>query len=646
MDAYGYNALSGFFGSSSRKQKKQEDIAYMERILDLQQKQFSQEEAVRTQNQQAIDQSYQIATQLTTGQNARKKDQDLIRSMSEDLLAPINEKIRMAGGYMKAKRLGIDQDLRDYQYSLLNNDKVHAMKMTQESIARVIQSTQNEDTKHLVPIAIREKFHQWQNEEIDSFNWDGIVDSPIDMKRFTDENHPEAYTKEQQVGIHDILAANETLLTDYYRHLEYQGDPNIDENYAYAMQNPDILVSSGYLAMRLGQEKIEAPAFGAKEIKTSLAQELDEIKMKMFPQEGVAGGDIINAGGMANYVKESNWADRIESTIGLDQRNTDLMTKDGFRLDSAGKIGTVGQIDQKIIMANYSDRLYEKNGEWYLKSEEGGAEGLYNAKGSYIEDASWMDATTDDMKIRGLYLGTKCSYFNMDTQQEESFLLTEAVSDLDPTTRAKKMNELIKSTYSNVSFKPAYVAQLEERDNFNNDVYYDEVIIQAAEQAKLNDDEALNNALGESRNIKATLRNEQIQAERVKEIQNATQTSLDKIYAGGNPGGFRQVAQAYEVPFRSVVSASGMSNRMLPYVIADMFELASVEAQTTGKNPTEILNNSLNNFNKLAERKPEYYKLLTQGDEQALREYQKEQYGKGWSKMKSKYTLWNRYFNQ
>ena len=644
MDAYGYNALSGFFGSSSRKDKKKEEIAYLEKMYNLQNQQMQAEEQARFQSQQLIDQSYKIAEQLTTGDHTRKSDKEAVEKISQDLLAPINEKIRLAGGYMKAKRLGIDQDLRDYQYSLSNNDKVHQIKQTQDAIAKIVQAGNSQETRNLVPITIREKFAQWQNEEIDSFTWDGMTDSEIKM------DFAKEMTNEQQIGVHNIIAANPGLVNDFYRDLIYQGVSEQDamESFNYASQDPSILVSSGYLNRRLnpGQKEIIG-AFGEKQIETSLGQELDEIQIKMFPQGGAAGGEIINAGGMANYVKENGWADRIESTIGLDQKNPNLMAKDGFILDSGGKIGTVGQIDQKIFMANYSDRLYEKNGEWYLKSEEGGAEGLYNNKGSYIEDASWMDATTDDMKIRGLYLGTKCSYFNMDTQQEESFLLTEAVSDLDPTVRAKKMNELIKSTYSNVNFTPAYVAQLEERDFLNDDVYYDEVIIQGAELAALNDDEALNNALGESRNIKATLKNEQIQSERTAKMEIATLTSLDNIYAGSNPGGFKVIANAYEIPFRTVANTSGMSNKMIPYIMADMFEQASIEAQMTGNtNTKQILDSYVANFNTLAEANPKYYKLLKSGDEQALREYQEKQYGKNWSKMKKRYTLWNRYFNK
>ena len=200
------------------------------------------EEQARFQSQQLIDQSYKIAEQLTTGDHTRKSDKEAVEKISQDLLAPINEKIRLAGGYMKAKRLGIDQDLRDYQYSLSNNDKVHQIKQTQDAIAKIVQAGNSQETRNLVPITIREKFAQWQNEEIDSFTWDGMTDSEIKM------DFAKEMTNEQQIGVHNIIAANPGLVNDFYRDLIYQGVSEQDamESFNYASQDPSILVSSGY----------------------------------------------------------------------------------------------------------------------------------------------------------------------------------------------------------------------------------------------------------------------------------------------------------------------------------------------------------------------------------------------------------------
>ena len=37
MDAFGYNALSGFYGSSQRKSIRQQQIAYLQQIYQMQQ---------------------------------------------------------------------------------------------------------------------------------------------------------------------------------------------------------------------------------------------------------------------------------------------------------------------------------------------------------------------------------------------------------------------------------------------------------------------------------------------------------------------------------------------------------------------------------------------------------------------------------
>ena len=81
MDAYGYNALAGFFGSSSRKERRNEELQYMQAISKMQDQQQAQEDAQRQSFQQSIDQSYSIANDLLTGQHARQQDKEKIRQM-------------------------------------------------------------------------------------------------------------------------------------------------------------------------------------------------------------------------------------------------------------------------------------------------------------------------------------------------------------------------------------------------------------------------------------------------------------------------------------------------------------------------------------------------------------------------------------
>ena len=84
MDAYGYNALSGFFGSSSRKQKRKDDIAYLTQIYNLQQQQQQAEQQNQLNSQKIIDDAFSIAQQLTTGENARQKDLDAINNYNKE----------------------------------------------------------------------------------------------------------------------------------------------------------------------------------------------------------------------------------------------------------------------------------------------------------------------------------------------------------------------------------------------------------------------------------------------------------------------------------------------------------------------------------------------------------------------------------
>ena len=651
MDAYGYNALSGFFGSSSRKEQKQEEIAYLEKQLTLQNNIQKQEAAANQASQKLIDKSFKYAFDLTTGTNARKRDKDLVRQMSEDLLAPINEKIRQAGGYMKAKRLGIDQDLRDYQFSLKNNDKVFAMKQTQEAIAKIYQFAGDQGTREsgqTVPLGVYDNFIKWQNEEIDSFTWDGIGDTQLDFK-FAEE-----VSLEKEITETDILHANPMIFNDYERDLIYQGynPEEASELTAFARKNPGVLVSGdgtspSYLSRRLGRTNQTIPQYGTNKVETSLGIELESV-YTMFPSEGASGAEIVSAGGWSNYVENIDAADRIASTIGFDQRNPGLKQKDGFKLASAGAIGVDGQIDFKIFQAEFGGKLYEDDGDLYIQGERGQTEGWYNAKGGLIEDPNWMDNTNDDMRINGLYLGAKVSYYNPGTQKNESFLLTEGVKDLNPFELAKEINEKIglELTEKDYSVTPAYVTQFTEPDNFNNDIYYKEIIISDAEFAELDGDKDLNEAMSKGRNQRAILKNQTKQSERKAEIAKSVEIELNNIYASGTDNGFKSIDNAYTKPFKSTLASNGIPSNMLPYVMADAFEATMIEARTTNNsNVGSILQKVLQNFSTLAASEPEYYSLLQNGNVAAFSKYMESKKGKDYASLKRKYKLWSKYYN-
>ena len=55
MDAYGYNALSGFLGSSNIKQQRAEELRYLQAIRNLQIQRQNEENALEQQNQQYLD---------------------------------------------------------------------------------------------------------------------------------------------------------------------------------------------------------------------------------------------------------------------------------------------------------------------------------------------------------------------------------------------------------------------------------------------------------------------------------------------------------------------------------------------------------------------------------------------------------------
>mgnify|MGYP003637791559 CR=1 FL=1 len=218
-----------------------------------------------------------------------------------------------------------------------------------------------------------------------------------------------------------------------------------------------------------------------------------------------------------------------------------------------------------------------------------------------------MDNTNDDMRINGLYLGAKVSYYNPGTQKNESFLLTEGVKDLNPFELAKEINEKIG-------------VELTEKD--------------------------LNEAMSKGRNQRAILKNQTKQSERKAEIAKSVEIELNNIYASGTDNGFKSIDNAYTKPFKSTLATNGIPSNMLPYVMADAFEATMVEARTTNNsNVGSILQKVLQNFSTLAASEPEYYSLLQNGNVAAFSKYMESKKGKDYASLKKKYKLWSKYYN-
>ena len=161
MDAFGYNALSGFLGSSNRKSNKQQQLRYLDSILQSQQRQQLIEQKNAQDSQRIVNESYELALKSITGEHARPKDILDFTQLSQSLLEPINEKIRQAGSYEKAKRLCIDQDLQAYAYKLNNNDKVYQMKLNASNYAKYFEAASDPSKANLFPISDQESINNY-----------------------------------------------------------------------------------------------------------------------------------------------------------------------------------------------------------------------------------------------------------------------------------------------------------------------------------------------------------------------------------------------------------------------------------------------------------------------------------------------------
>ena len=481
MDAYGYNALSGFFGSTNMKSQRNAEIMYLEKIYNLQRQQQAIEQKEQEDSQKLIDLSYQTAVELTTGKNTRRKDLLDLQEMSSDLLTPINEKIRKAGGYQKAKRLGIDEDLRNYQYQLLNNDKIYEMKQNQIAIAAIIQA--DADGKgHLVNERTRNSFNDWRNEVTDKVEWRGSYDGEIDLS-FIDE-----YDQETPINTDDYIYNNKHILAvDWAYFVAGDDTDKQNEAYNYAINNPGIMNTDGWVDRKLGKTKgyDRNIKFGLKDIETTLSQQLMKGQEQIIPD--LRAAEIIENGGYAKYVSDNGLLAFYETNFSIDEKSSNIETKDSRVADVAGQLFVNDkEMEFRVIDAALrndsspgipDDYYIDRKGNYVLRMNENMMSTMFDYKGeSMAEEGGYLDRTADDMTINGIYLGAKAVYKDLYTGEVKEMLLTKGVKDLDPTDRAKFINEQLKgkAELESVTYKPAYIMQLVEEE-FIDDVYYKEI---------------------------------------------------------------------------------------------------------------------------------------------------------------------------
>ena len=654
MDAYGYNALSGFLGSSNIKQQRAEELRYLQAIRNLQIQRQNEATALEQQNQQYLDAAFNAAVELTTGPNARQKDLLDLQELSQNLLDPINEKIRMAGSLQKAQRLGISEDIRNYQYKLLNNDKVFQMKQNQEALKNIIAAQGDPKTAHLIPHKDLESLNNWRAEKSDVITYRGQLNGKLDTE-FVNE-----YTVEEPVSLTDYIAKNvQTLLTDFAYHVS--DNPNAEQMIEDAYNNPYGIAMQAYARKRLTQDPNYDPniKFGTAEIKTGFVDELINTKDLLFPSTGLRAAELQDAGGFSNYVETQGLVAELEGRFGIDTDNRNLLSKSSYILDSAGQL-FVNNPEQyeRFITAGLGDNVYVDSDGLKLKIDPEGQmlNSLFNSVGASMKgDVPFIDTFSEDMKIRGAFLGMKAVYTDQNTGEVKEKLLMKGAKDLDPTNRKKYVDELLKGVAAkeSVSFRPAYILQLEEPDFLgfetgsalygptDSDIYYKEIKVKTADFRQRGTDEEYDKAMSNARNYNAQVAARKETLDRRALTTAKANAALDNMYAGDMSGGFKVLMNQYEIPFRSVANTNEIPRQMVPYLMSDMFNIAN---QQSGDLNTNV-NGILQSFSNLEATMPEYFNILKSGNVSALMDWHKENSTEQeFKRKKTNFQLWQKYF--
>ena len=633
MDAFGYNALSGFFGSSNRKERRRQEMQYMQGILQMQR----QEQQIETQNrikmQDMIDQSYATANKLLTGQHARDKDRERIKNMSNDYLQPINDMLRQYGSYERAKQFGIDRLIAEYQYKLNNNDFVYQVSQNKENLAKIIQ-VQNEGKGHLLSLRDRDNLARFQAGETDVITYRGQLDGEIDTKFL------ENMTVEENVGIEAYLYENlPTLLADYSYMVADQ--PNANELITYAQNNPESLIP--YLKKRMGISGIQQADFGEKAIKTTLGTELVK-GLEMAPR---ATGAQLRNNSYAELFEASGAGQYYDMLVGYDAGSRPIV-KDSVVAQTSGEIFTNPDMQEKVLRQVFGDRVQYEDGK-FIVEDFGDGVGLYNFRGSMIYEDELgplsLEKNLDDMEIKGIFVGQKAVGIDKFGRRQE-ILMTEGEADLDPTNRAKSINEKL-AALDDIQFQPAYIIQMEEDDMFQDDVYYKELDMNYVNIAGLDADENINKSLSETRTNIANFAKDKKKKEKQIALKNKAQNQLASVYSNNNFAGIDMIADTYAAPVTMSMLNAGIDYKMLPIVMTELLDGAGKQAQMSDTADThELMMGAISNLSVLQESDPELYDILKSGNLELYYRYkEKTSPKKDVDELKSRSRLWTKYFN-
>jgi hypothetical protein len=652
MDAYGYNALSGFLGSSNIKSNRQNELAYLDRILRMQQQQQLLDQKNTQETQQFIDNAYATALELTTGENAREKDILDFQQLSSNLLEPINEKIRLAGSLQNAKRLGIDQDIRAYQFKLLNNDKVFQIKKNTAAYAKYLETrTGDPKLSGLFPLSDLQSIHDWHSGKTDEIKWRGILDSPINT------DFIEGMPQDQQVTEVDYVLNNLQGLAADYAYYASGGDKQREAQiYSEELATKGAnIIASGYLKRRLGVSEFEniPTQYGQAEIKTSLGEELQKGQVELFPSTGLSFNELDQYGGFSGYVNSNkNVAAELSIRLGADDDLSNLDTKRNIRIDASHELfANDKQTLNRIVDAYFGSEGYyfTRGGGIKIRVNDSMLNKSYNYQGASLEgDLDYVDRTADDMEINGLFLGSKATYTDQATGELRTRLLV-----IDPRQKGDKtyLQKVLKNVNTNepVSFRPAYLLQLREPDPLRDDIYYHEINIGSdAFMANIRDENYDKN-LSYAKNTRASVQADVNDRNRRAEIDRNTYSALNRTYALEDGPGLQTLYSNHASLLKGMMAVQNIDKRMEPYIIAEVYDLAQemMGEQKQANQPANFSTNVnliLSNFGNLQKDLPELYQAIMTGNPKNILQYY-EATNPGIVEQKEKrYKLWGKYY--
>ena len=566
MADYGLStALKGFLGSSDAKAARNNELALLSNMHQQEQQRMMQNAQFEAQSAQYTDKINEYAQQVISGAGIREKDKEEYKMLQEEALLLLRDDVRRSGDYTKFMLGGGASKLVAYKNAITNSETARRLKNNTAVFAQLQQATDDEGTKNLVPMMMSQQLKMYQNEEIDDLVWTGL------LNEYDWESAVEATGMDEQIDLltlqqHDPLAmqkAKENYRKDLGR--DPENDNDVIEYF----------------------NRKHSTIYGEKVIKKTFQGEILSAISEFTPT-----GGFLSTSDIRGLFEGSAAADIINTVGGYDPGEAPLIDG-GVQIKSTGRVLEAYQdeIMKEMFGADYnleSGTLSNQRSKGFYRLPSGGKmddEDIGNRYNIFDGKYEFHElADGDNVTVTGMYFTLKVSGRDPQGNWEEMLVTDSNTEDLK---RLKNKKATL-----------ALVAEVNDSDVIDDDVYYKEIPISAV-MAKLDKKVDINDQLSDQTNQQISYdRKKEREKKRQEFINESNKKAAAWLAGGGSTDDLRKVYKSYATPLNDALTLMDVEmNKLGPHVFTYIMHEAE---KKNPKNPHIAAREMVKSFNQIS----------------------------------------------